>query len=286
MRTITRTIPHQSLTDRIKLYPLGDVHVGARACHEDRFRATVQEIKSNPLAFWVGMGDYCDFVNASDPRFAATALADWVQVPDLVDLAAAQRDHFLELIEPITGKCLALLKGNHEDTIHRHYERAIYDEIVALVKGRMTTNTLSSSKGALGLGYCGFLRLRLERAPSSKNKGHYWTTDLFLHHGWGGGRLAGSKALKLERALRYYDADLVLIGHWHTQQTLQSSVIGLNRAGRFRKRDRRGCVTGTWLEGHPENGETYAERAGYGPAPIGCPIIEFNPSTETYRIIT
>lgn len=281
MRIVTRKIRHPSTTDRIRLWPLGDCHVGARTCDEAALRAAVEEIEADPLSFWLGMGDYCDFVQLSDPRFAAGALAEWVGLAELEDLSAAQRDRFLEIVKPIADKCLALLKGNHENSIHRHYERAIFDEIVAKVKGMMR-----DPPQVLGLGYSGWVRLTLERGGTAEQKGHYWTSEIFAHHGWGGGRLAGGRALKLERAMRYYDADLILIGHHHSLLKDSTSVLSLTRAGRLRQRDKKGSYTGCWLRGHQENAETYAEVAGYGPKPIGCPEIQFRPDVKKIRIIS
>lgn len=281
VRVITYTIPHKSRRDRIKVYPLGDTHLGNRACDETKLQATITEIKDDPFAYWLGMGDYCEFINLSDPRFDPTALANWITVPALADLSEVQRDTFLDHVKPIADRCIGLLKGNHEATINKHYERNIYSEIVSGVRDQMT-----NPPKQLGLGYCGFIRLRLERSPSPKRKGQYWTTDIFAHHGWGGGRLAGSKALKLERAMRYFDADLILIAHWHSMQTDNATVIGLNRAGRLRPRIRRGCVTGTFLAAHQPDVTTYADIKGYPPRPTGCPVIEFNPSTQNIRIIT
>lgn len=280
MHVISRTIHHASNHDRIKLYPLGDMHLGAAGCCEKMLAATIAEIAADPLAYWIGMGDYCDFINLSDPRFAAGALAPWVKLLDLQDLAAVQRDRFLDIIAPIADKCLTLVKGNHEDVIHKHFERAIYDEIVAGVKALMT-----DPPDKLGLDYCGYLRLRLERGASETAKGHVWALDIFAHHGWGGGRLAGSKALKLERAAARFLADLTLIGHWHTLHTLVVRQLALNRRGtRLIHRTCRTVATGHWLDGHAQDQTSYAERAGYPPSAPGCPVISLHPGSKTIRV--
>lgn len=280
MRSFKHIIKHTSLSDIISLYPLGDIHLGNRYCNEKLFLSTVNKIKEDPHAYWVGMGDIADFIKPSDPRFDPTSVAEWFEVEDLVDVARVQRDRFLEMIDPIVDKCIGILKGNHEHSIHRHYEHAIYDDIVAMMKGRM-----KEPPKKLGLGYSGFIILSIQRFSEEGERVYSWPVTLFLHHGWGGGRLAGGKALKLERAMKTYDADIILVGHWHTTQTLRSSVIGVTRGARIRKRDRIGVVTGHWLEGHPEDGETYAERAGYYPSTLGCPIIQFIPSDKTYRVM-
>ena len=71
------------------LYPLGDVHLGNVACDESLFRAVVNRIADDDRALWVGMGDYCDFINRTDPRFDPDSLPRWVKMSHLSDLAGA-----------------------------------------------------------------------------------------------------------------------------------------------------------------------------------------------------
>ena len=113
MKVISRSWYNVTRDDRWTLYPLGDVHLGNVACHEREFRALVQRIAADDRALWVGMGDYCDFVNMSDPRFTTESLAPWVKMSHLGDLAQSQMERFVEIVEPIAGKCLGLIEGNH-----------------------------------------------------------------------------------------------------------------------------------------------------------------------------
>ena len=274
MRVVSYRLEHPSRADVIRIWPLGDVHLGNAACDEKAFAATVEEIAADPLSRWIGMGDYCDWINRADPRYAPESMPKWLN-PYQLDIAAQQRDRFLELVEPIADKCIALVRGNHEDTIARKTERAVFSEIVAGVKQR------AGHDRRLSLGYCGYIRLRLLRGGVQS-----WALDLFCHHGWGGGRLAGAKALKLERAIQRFAADLVMVGHWHTRQTVPGSVIALNRRGtRVQQAQRRGIVTGHWLRGYTQDTETYVERAGYPPSPVGCPVVELRPGDKSLKVV-
>jgi len=275
MRVLSYTIDHPSRSDLVRIWPLGDVHLGNVACAEKEFAATVAEIAADPLSRWVGMGDYCEWINRGDPRFSPASAPKWLDLYSL-DLARQQADRFLEITEPIADKCIALIRGNHEDTIARHTERDVYQDLVAGIRERITPQP-----GRLGLGYCGYIRLRLLRGGVQS-----WALDIFCHHGWGGGRLAGAKALKLERALARYTADLVMIGHWHTRQTVPGATIALNRRGtRVQHAQRRGLVTGHWLQGYTQDTETYVERAGYPPSPVGCPVVELRPADNSIRLV-
>ena len=48
------------------LYFLGDLHLGVNACAENKIKEAVRTIKDDPLALWIGMGDYADFVTPGD----------------------------------------------------------------------------------------------------------------------------------------------------------------------------------------------------------------------------
>lgn len=279
MRVVKRTIAHASRKDVIRIYPLGDVHIGAATCDEKRFLATVDEIAADDNAYWIGMGDTCEFIQRSDPRFDAGGLAEWIDLRD-IDITAQQRDRFVSFVKPIADKCLGLLKGNHELSIHKHYERAIFDEIVAKVKGLM-----KEPPDKLGLGFSGWIKLRMERMAPEAQKGNVWAIDIYAHHGYGGGQLAGGKALKLERILGRFDCDLALVGHWHTRETVRSVVMGITRQGKPRERYRVAVGTGSWMRSLQEDAETYGEVRGYAQTAIGCPIIWLNPNLREIRAL-
>ena len=209
MNILRRTIRHESRSDVFSLYPLGDIHLGNIGCDEEYFKSIVDRIAQDDNALWIGLGDYCEWINVKDPRFEFSSMPDWIKVKDLSDLANAQRSRFLDIVEPIADKCIGLVKGNHEDTIQRYTERAVYNEIVADVKSKM-----SAQVDKLGLDYCGFIQLKFDRGGH-----HTWLPTIFAHHGWGGGRKKGGKVNKLEDLMLTFEADVTLIGHHHTKQS-------------------------------------------------------------------
>jgi hypothetical protein len=214
------------------------------------------------------MGDYADFINLRDPRFEADSLADWVKVPDLVDLARAQRDRFLDIVKPIAGKCLALAEGNHEGAIKKHYERDIYHEIVTGVK------EMGGFKAdrPLALGIYGWLLLHFYRGKK-RQAGSLIRVN--VHHGFVGGKLAGAKALNMQRWLWTHECDLALFGHSHNLGAQIETIEGIDRAGKIRHRQAIGAYTGTFLEM-----AGYAERKGYFPGPTGHIEIVLRPGAH------
>ena len=264
-------------SDTFTIVPLADVHIGNAACDEGLFASVVKRIKDDPTCYWLGLGDYCEFINRSDRRFSVTSLADWLKVEHLADLAKAQRDRFLDYVLPIADKCIALVGGNHEAAIRKHYERAIHLEIVDAIKqaaGHPPDYRMS-------LDYCGWLQLRF-RVDDKHTRS---TLNWYLHHGFVGGKLAGAKALNLQRWLWSHDADLVLFGHSHNTGTQVEAVESVNRFGKVVYQNRLGAYAGTFM-----TGAEYAKEKGYFPMPKARIEIQLKPGavekSDRLRVVT
>jgi hypothetical protein len=157
----------------------------------------------------------------------------------------------------------------------RHYERDIFHEIVSGVK------TLGGwpEDYKLSLGYTGWLNLNFYRAPK-KERGT--KIKINLHHGHGGGRLAGAKALNMQRRMAFYKADVVIVGHTHDtlilpgayQDTAGSKVV---------ERKQIGVVSGTFLKSFNQDGpSTYSEVKGYLPMPLAGTEIILRPHARKH----
>jgi predicted phosphodiesterase len=257
--------------DTWTLYPLGDVHLGNQACDEKLFRATVKRVAEDDSALWLGMGDYCDFINLSDPRFDPASLSPWVTMADIGDLAGAQARRFLEIVEPIAHKCLGLVEGNHERAIQKHYERSIYSDIVTGVKlaGGFPV------EHQLAFGYAGWLMMHFYQHESKNTTGHLLRVS--LHHGFVGGKLAGAKALNMQRWLWSHDCDLAIFGHSHNSMA-QVEAVEKVKGNKIVHDHRIGMYSGTFM-----NGARYAEVKGYFPMPLTQPHVVLRPWAEEHR---
>jgi predicted phosphodiesterase len=283
---IRREFYNVKRNDGFVIVPVGDIHLGAAACDESALKRVIERIANDPYCYWICMGDVCDFINVSDPRFDASSMADWITIKELGDVASAQRDKFLGYIEPIAHKCLAVVKGNHEEVISRKYERDIFLEIVSGIKrlGDIPQNQ------RLGVGVYGWLRLAFYRSKKGKRKDGYSKIDINLHHGFTGGRLAGAKALNMQRWLWSHACDIAIFGHSHNISSQPEAVEYLDRNDNIRLNTRRGCFSGTFLKTVGEDTSTYSERKGYLPLPVGGCEIRIKPRSgnisERIRIVT
>ncbi len=260
-----------------RIIPLGDLHVGAAACNEAHLKNVVKAIAKSPNTYWIGMGDYCEFITMQDPRFDVGGLAEWITIADLADIAKVQRDRLMDHLRPIAGKCLALIEGNHERQIRRHTERDIYREIVAMVKGEGGFK----SEDKLGLGMVGWLQLVSYRSQKRERMRRF---DISLHHGFTGGKLAGAKALNMQRWLWTHAADLALMGHSHNTAIQPEAVEALDITGKIIRQTRVGAYTGTFFETAEDGPATYAEERGFFPLPRGGVEIKLRPHAKHHRL--
>lgn len=277
MLTIKKDFFGVSRTDEFYFYILTDIHDGIKPSRTDKLKSIVSEIAKDPeRSFWVDLGDRFDLINRSDPRFTTDILADWLTISDLADIAKAQRNHYLDIVSPIAPQCVGLIEGNHEAMIKKHYERDIYLETVAGIKeiGKFP------SDHNLAWGYSGWLVFNFyrkeQRASVAKIK-------CFLHHGHGGGQLAGGAALVLERILLRHNCDLALLGHNHRTFTLPVTVEEVNNGNRVVGGLRQGAFCGTFFDGIGY--DTYASMKGYPALPVGYIKIILRPHSEAHQKI-
>jgi hypothetical protein len=249
---------------------LGDLHLGNAGTDENLVMQVAQRLQE-PGTYWIDLGDACDFINVRDPRFDPTALPDWVEVCDLADLPSAQTRRYVDIFKPVMSTCLVRLCGNHEGTIRQKYERDIYTEL----------NRLVGLPRERALGYGGFMRLRVYRQT-----GHSWTLTFFLHHGAGGGQLAGAKALRLERLPMAFEADIYAIGHTHTKLVLQKRRVGLNpRGNKLIDKPLIMVNVGAFMRAYTAEQDGYAERKMLYPQGLGPVEVWIWPDKKILKVV-
>jgi len=256
METAEKRIRYKSRSDQFVLYPLGDIHAGTTACAEDRIKERIKEIKDDPFALWVGMGDYAEFIAPNDPRWDVKAIASWVEMSNV---AESQRRWLLKLFEPIKDKCLGLLTGNHEETIRLHnYQDVQLD--------------LCRDLGVKNLGFSCFYRLFFIRNKTS------FAIDCHFEHGSGAAQTEGGKIMRLTRTMLGFDAEITAMGHLHDIKVENLSPLFMDEGLHIKQRPKVGAITGSWYRAYaPGPYASYAERRGYTPTNLGCPHFVIRP---------
>lgn len=289
MKTLSYSIDHASRTDTFNLYLIGDMHLGAEACDEALLTKTIEEIRADPTAYVIIMGDVVDGIGitGSDKRSDSRTLAKWARaaLAEDADIFLAERDRAVRVLSPIAGKIIAWLAGNHETAIEKHRGFNVYWDMVSRVCDYAGRNPAD-----VALGYEGFIRLSFNRLkPNSKPA--IWTMIIYAHHGFGGGKLPGSHANNMFHLMGTYAADLHAMGHTHTMVSVPRQIVEAGRGGQQATQYTRwGVVTGSFLKAHLEPSKSgkprnsYAQEKGLSPLPINFPIIHIDPDSKSYDI--
>lgn len=258
-----RTIIIPTRNTSLQVWFIGDTHVGSRDFVKHKLDYTVKRIADNPNAYWIGMGDYCDFIGYNDPRFDPDMIDPDYRIDSLRRLAETQMRHFLKLIEPIREKCLVILIGNHED----QWERRYHYDIGTHIAERM-------NKDCKAIGYEGFFRLKVADGASIKRKASRYKIDFYLHHGYGGARTTGANLNKIEAMAADKDVDVLAMGHCHKLAADASLVrVGLRGdSSKMQERPLAVLLTGSYQALHnPSNTSSWAARKGFKTTKLGSP---------------
>lgn len=245
--------------DFIWLVPLGDIHIGVRNCSENEFLKVVDWIKQTPNAYWLGMGDHIEAINYSDKRFDPSNIHERFH-GHLDDLVKYQAAHFVKLVEPIKGKCIGLLEGNHEDTIRNYYHVNIVD-------------VMAHQLGTVNLTYTTMVRLNFKRENHRRN------VVVWASHGFGAGRYVGGKLNNLLQVAKDFLADIYLVGHTHELASMSRDHLAMTTSDtpRLQAHKRVYGITGSFLKTYEVDSRSYGEKKGYAPVRTGVLKIKIVP---------
>jgi len=255
--------------DRIEIFPFYDMHIGKRNCAEHAIRKQVKEILRreslpNRHVRAVLGGDQLNSINPVDlRRFDFAELADWFVDSDadttrerLSDISNQEVKRAVKIFEPVKHLIVGALLGNHEKSMKTKQNVNVH-------------HAFCSRLGICNLTDEAVVRLRMKRGNSATT-----TVKLYLRHGYGGGRTAGSEPNKLQRMLdEWEDADVCLSGHSHSFCILSPKpVLYIPSTGklpeRLHHRYRYAANPGCWLYSHEVGASTYESMAAYPARPM------------------
>jgi len=273
LEVIERVIEY-SWSDKFTFYPIGDIHKGVVHCDEDLLEATINEMKRDRFALWLGMGDYGDLVVPSDfKRWDGRILAPWMKGHE-DHIGATQLDSVEEQLSPIWNKCIGLIEGNHDEWIRRYGH---YNFMYELVKRANKKHVVP-----YGGNSC-LIRLSFHRKNS--NEVH----DFIIHarHGEGSARTSGARALAVLRLSQtFINAHIVLMGHLHGQESPDIPQRLILRNGKIKSFETVACMTGAWLKAYMQGvPASYLERWGTPPSTLGCPKIIIEPQKDKMTLL-
>ena len=276
-----RHIYHGSRTDSFRIWVLGDFHIGNAGCHEKLLKEHVEEIRNDPFSYWVGIGDYADYIGYRDRRFDPECIKGDILVSDLGRLGQVLARKVADILDPIRDKCLGLAYGNHGA---KYMKEADQQGLHAW---------LCTELGVPNLGYSFLMDVTFVRKNASSKFGKVYAAApdersatssmrLYGHHGAGASATPSGKTRRLQTFMESFDADAYVIGHVHGKHVLTLTTVSGNRAcTELQDRNRIGAITGSYLKAYHEGvAAGYGEKAGYRPSPLGATILTYTPDTR------
>ena len=255
-------IPYKISNSEFRLFCLGDIHAGTVHCVEEHIKRKVVEIKEKKNTYWIGMGDYAEFITPRDKRFdpSLRSISGWVE-PD--NIAHCQTEWLTKLFEPIKEKCVGLLYGNHENSI-RIYN---HDNVIKNLCDKLEVDNL---------GYSCFLRLFFKRENSNES---HLVKGVFTH-GSSGAITEGAKLMALMRFMKSFNADIYGYGHVHDYIPKSYSRMEISPQGKIKSSVSIGCTTGSWFRTYTQGAiASYGEQRVFPPTEIGAAMFTINPNT-------
>ena len=245
----------------VHLYLIGDEHMGTRYHAANEMAKTIKRVQDDPLARWVGMGDKCEFITPSDPRWDGGSIAEWVR-PD--NIALDQANYYCDILAPIADKCDGLLWGNHEKDIRKHSHINVQEYICKLL-------------GVEDLGFQAWIHYQLEPTKTQR-----YALDVVVTHGAGGAITRGAKMNRLERLMGAFDAQI--FGHGHVHDVILHAgnpYLYRSKQGKLKQRRKVGAMTGCYFRTYTQDAEaSYGEQKNYPPTIIGTPMFTIRPDGE------
>ena len=264
-----KLIDHDHWGDEFSIYCIGDVHLGNKVCDLAKLKRDVEFVKNEPLAYWIGMGDYIEAINYSDKRFDPTQISEKYLVENLSNICKHQFEDIMEIFSPIMHKCLGMHRGNHEESI-RHYHH--FDLMYEVKRDYPEIQMLEDTA---------FTRLTFRRHNHSVQTFILWTA-----HGNVAGRKSGTKINRIEEAMGWFDADVYILAHGHRKVFTSATQLGIKKAGKMflRAKRRVGGMTGSYFKTYQEGTSTYGEKKMFSPSDLGCIKILIKPAHESFYL--
>lgn len=260
MQTSVYTIKMERKDDVYCLEPLGDVHLGNKACDKDHFFRRVKAITEDPLRYTLFMGDLPEnngptSRGAPNPHFRIADLD-----PDFIEVAD-QTEAVVDVLKPIAKKSLGAHIGNHEDRTMTEKEFQLFFCKPLEVKY---------------LGYAAMTRLKFEHR--GKEVASY---VILSEHSRLSGQRKGTIMNNLEQLFRLYDADLILAGHTHFK-FVDEMIRYVWDFGRdtIAEKTVLAANTGSFVKSHVEGYSAYTDRNLGSSRQTGTITIRFDPYNQ------
>lgn len=236
----------------------GDEHFNSPNFASKKWHQDLEDMKATckkESTFFVKTGDVFEAMSTSERRayissgFHDSNMTRWEQE------YMREIDEYLKYTDFMIGKTLAVFGGNH---FFKFYDGTTSDQVLAKMLK------------APYIGCSGYVILVLRM-----DKHHSHVVKIFVHHGLGSGRSAGSTFNALDKAASYFtDADILIMGHDHQAGAmhLPSVTCEHGQGGHWKIKEHQRIIgrAGSYLKAYEPGQRSYAVDAMYRPSTLGA----------------
>ena len=226
-------------TDRsvVPLVAVGDAHCGSRHYNEAGLKYVTKWIADNG-AIWFGIGDLMECATKSS---IGSGVYEQVMNPQ------KQINYLEDLLRPIAGQCIGMIKGNHEE---RAYKTTGIDPMAIICN-------------ALSVPYLEWELFGIISADRTSDSCAY---SLYACHSYAANKNAGLALNWTEREMSYLGADIIMRAHSHDVGFDPTEGLEIDPCHfSVRKRRRYSVMTGHYLN----RVNSYVAARGSRPKPMG-----------------
>jgi predicted phosphodiesterase len=259
--------------EQFRYYPLSDVHWPD---HEEGYLKQWRDLveKDDKAIVTLG-GDLFDFSRTALRTHLGSYRKDKNSMRIIHDHCLAEVDRFVEFLEPIKGKIVGAIAGNH----HNEFP-----------DGQISDQKLALALGSKWFGAMGLVQLRM--------KGGAIVVILVHHDGGSGARTPGADFNAFHRVAQNAKADIIALGHTHRLYAVPGSMrITVDEDGKISADKTIFIRSGSYLKRYHEieageESEPYAPEYGeeklYAPSTLGhCYVgVSANRKRVHYKLIT
>lgn len=252
----------KELNKPIYLLPFGDVHRFTKLCDKDKWHKFLSWAEAKENAYFLGMGDYDDFMSFSERRLFQEGNFHETTQDTIKDVITSHCNKFISEIKFMQGKIIGMLEGNHYGKFQ---------------SGMTTTQEMCRRLKCAYLGCSSFIRLSFEFGNKRS------AIDIWCHHGKGASRLVGGSLNTVEQMESTAHADIFLMGHDHKKSVGLKTRLRLNPTGgniRLSQQKVLLARTGSFMRGYVPDVASYVARGMLTPTDLGVVKIELTPKRE------
>lgn len=268
-------LPYGAFPSSFHLFAVGDIHMGNSEMSENAINSMMRTVRSKKNAFVYLQGDQLESIVLTDKRFS---LDNHIGRGPRID---AQRDAFLELLDPIGDRVRWILDGNHE---RRLANIALPNQDIAKAWDTVYANGTLAKAIFPGFRLCSWHGAGYIGSYAGDQKQRHVNEQIALKR-------------KLRR-LPASDADVLTCGHYHrlilsepdprlilltdpetnhlVSDYSRPSHISVGDRGLFRvpEEERYYMSCGAFLNGYKEGQSSYVEEMGLEATELGYGHIE------------